>query len=237
LFSELVDWLAGRPPLAHAPSRSPHAHLTTPPCRYALDSSGELRVNVSSLWEYFTETGELPVLPPDLISVFGDVVRSLDFEGTADLFRNETFLDSFISQVNSTFPAWVDRFDQLLQSRQSFLDGLGLGTGADSAGSQGNTVALVVGIVLAVVAVLVVGVGAFLFVRERRKRARAVVVLDGRVLTIGGVNSTHAPHARTSRSHLTLALTLALTLCATRTSVRLFVRSFDRSQEHVDLLR
>ena len=216
--SSSIGWPAGLRSLT-----PPHAHLTTPPCRYALDSSGELRVNVSSLWEYFTETGELPVLPPDLISVFGDVVRSLDFEGTADLFRNETFLDSFISQVNSTFPAWVDRFDQLLQSRQSFLDGLGLGTGADSAGSQGNTVALVVGIVLAVVAVLVVGVGAFLFVRERRKRARAVVVLDGRVLTIGGVNSTHAPHARTH------ALRYAH-VCSS-------VRSFDRSQEHVDLLR
>lgn len=209
-----------RPPLAHA-------HLNTPPCRYALDSNGDLRVNVTSLWEYFTETGELPVLPPDLINVFGDVVRSLDFEGMADLFRNETFLDSFILQVNNTFPAWVDRFDQLLQSRQSFLDGLGLGTGGDSAGSQGDNVALVVGIVLAAVAVLVVGVGAFLFVRERRKRARAVVVLDGRVLTLGGVNSTHASHARThARTH------------ARRSAhVCSFVRSFDRAQEHVDLLR
>ena len=139
---------------------------------------GNLRVNVTSIFEYFSETGNLPVLPPDLISVFADVVRNLDFDGTAALFRNDTFLDAFIGQLNSTFPEWVDRFDELLVSGESLLESLGVDRPQSTNGSQTDTVALVVGIVLAVVAVVVVAVGVFLYLRERRKRGRAVVVLD-----------------------------------------------------------
>lgn len=184
------------------------------PLAYALDADGDLSINVTSLWLYFVETGELPPLPPTVISSLGDVMNSLDLEGTADLFRDPTFLDSFVTQLNSSFPEWMSRFDQILESRDQFLEGIGVTTGvSDESSSSGssNTVALVVGIVLAVVAVVVVGVGALVFVIMRRRRqAKTVMIMNGGSQVSKGFSvvsgSTYYDDALSLKSATTLML-------------------------------
>lgn len=155
---------------------------TAGPLAYALDADGDLSINVTSLWLYFASTGELPALPPSLVSSLGDMMNTLDLEGTADLFRNSSFLDSFVTQLNSSFPEWMSRFDQIIESRDLFLEGIGVSSVAEGSRSSGssNTVALVVGIVLAVLAVVVVGLGALMYVIvKRRRQAGTVMIMDG----------------------------------------------------------
>lgn len=183
---------------------------------YALDADGDLSINVTSLWLYYAETGELPPLPPTLISSLGDVMNTLDLEGTADLFRNTSFLDSFVTQLNSSFPEWMSRFDQILASRGQFLEGIGAlpgagGQGGSSSSGSSNTVALVVGIVLAVVAVVVVGLGALVFVLVRRRRqSGAVMIMDGGPQVSKGFSvisgSTYYDDALSLKSATTLML-------------------------------
>ena len=201
---------------------------TPGPLAYSVDSSGDMSINVTALWLYYTETGDLPTLPPELISLMGDVVNTLDVQGTADLFRNEAFLDSFVAQLNSSFPEWIARFNDILASRDAFLEGLGVdpvavtgggGSGAGGAGGRGtpapvssdsNTAALVVGIVLAVVAVVVVIVCAVLYIVVRRRRRGAAAVMDGGIQgskafsTVSG--STYYDDALSLKSATTLLL-------------------------------
>jgi hypothetical protein len=165
---------------------------------YSLDEgSGDLSINVTTLWLYYVETGQLPVLPAELIRTFGELARSLDFQGTASLFRNQTFLESFVSQVNSSFPEWLDRFESIFGSGESLLGALGV----EQSSSSGSNAALIVGIVLAVVAVLVIGVGVVLIVVYRRKRARLVAGHQDKCST-----STYFDDALSLKSATTIAL-------------------------------
>lgn len=129
---------------------------------YELSPGGSLSINVTALWMYYVENGELPDLPETVMDTFGRLVSSLDFSGTFSLFRNQTFFDDFMSQLNASFPQWSQWFDGIIAARGDILV-------PQSNSSGGSNTALIVGIVLAVVAVVCIGVCLVLIILHRRK--------------------------------------------------------------------
>lgn len=128
---------------------------------YELSQDGSLSINVTAMWMYYVENGELPELPQTVMDTFGRLVNSLDFSGAFALFRNETFFDAFMSQLGDSFPQWSEWIDGIIESRDELL--------VPQSSSGGSNTALIVGIVLAVIAVLAIGVCTVFFIRYKRR--------------------------------------------------------------------
>ena len=128
---------------------------------YELAPDGSLSINVTALWIYYVENGQLPDIPETVMNTFSRLVNSLDFSGTFALFRNQTFFDDFMTQLATSFPQWSELMDGIIQSRSAIL--------MPQSSSGGSNTALIVGIVLAVVAVVALVLCAVLIIRYKRR--------------------------------------------------------------------
>lgn len=131
---------------------------------YVLAPDGALSINVTALWIYYVDNGELPEIPETVITTIRSLVNSLDFSGAFTLFRNQTFFDDFLKQLGTSFPQLSGWVEGIIQSRSDLLL-------ADSS-SGGSDTALIVGIVLAVVAVIILIVCAVFFIQYRRRKRK-----------------------------------------------------------------
>lgn len=136
---------------------------------YELSPEGSLSINVTEMWQYFVETGEIPVVSPAVADMLSRAVTGLDFTGTFALFRNETFFDRFMEQLGSSFPQWQDWFQGIRDARDQFIN-------PSSSSDNGHVVALAVGISLAVVALIAIIVCVIMYMMHRRR------VMNGAVL-------------------------------------------------------
>ena len=132
---------------------------------YELTPEGALSINVTALWVYYVENGELPEIPETVMSIFNRLVSSLDFSGAFALLRNQTFFDAFMTQLGTSFPQRSDWIDGIIQSRGDIL--------VPQSSSGGSDMALIVGIVLAVVAFIIMVVCAVFFILYRRRKRNA----------------------------------------------------------------